>query len=95
MHAALIIHRDLKPGIMLIAPYAYDGDAAIGASGAAVGALNGARVVIADLGSSLKLQDPNGNDAELDNTFAYTPMGTYQYRAPDTFCKQPAWDPED
>ena len=82
MHAALIIHRDLKPGNMLIAPY----------EDAAVGALGGVRVVIADLGSSLKLQDPNGNDAELDNTFGYTPMGTYQYRAPETFCKEPAWD---
>ena len=90
MHAALIIHRDLKPGNMLLA---YEEEAAVGASAAAVGALNGARVVIADLGSSLQLQDPTGDDAEFDDaSAANTPMGTYQYRAPETFCKEPAWD---
>ena len=67
MHRVQIIHRDIKPRNMLLA---------------AVGAATEWRVVIADLGSSIKMSAPPGLPSEMVDSDG-TEVCTYQYRAPE------------
>ena len=91
MHELRIIHRDLKADNILVSPVE---PAAVGAETAAVNA-KPVQCVIADLGSSsLPSREPCAMLAVGSHPEGHTPVGTYQYRAPETFCIKPIWDYE-
>ena len=75
MHGLRIIHRDLKPKNMLVA---------------AVGAKKPLTVLIADPGSAIQTNKLPGADTAPETVDSDgTPVGTYQYRAPELFVASP------